>query len=662
MTDDKMDARLRAAGEAWRNANAGTVVVDSETETLDLGRPRPSHRTRWLTIASAAVVAAALVLGSALLLRTSPKQDNGLASPERTAALAGQWTITEQPDATLTFRPGAVRISIPGCETTNVDVSLTADTMTFAQRRAPGAACINTAEEQGLLTGTVDYSVSGDRLSIAKTGAGSVQLDRAIAAIVGPKWYLTNMDLDVGSSPAVAGHPNLQITDGHLVGSDGCNTMSGDVQVDIDSADLSQLAITEMACTDSDVSATALGVDTILSGKVSYQVYDGNKLAITKEGVGTLVYVTTDPTSTLVGRTWVVQTIKFGDDVYATLTAPNYPSRLVFTDSTVSATHRCFSTEHDVTIDSATAMFRGGTSNEHSCPALPDAAARANEAQGDQAIEAMISVQADWSVRGDTLTLRDPDGVLVLHDSTPVDSPDLTGKAWTLTGTETVTTKGGQSSGSGSSAISKSVVTFNDDGTFTVEHHCYTNQGKAAYASGTTDLSDLQLKSALPCPSNAETTAGQKENDFVDTLLKGHVAWSIDNGELSITNGDSSATFDSLDGTGLLGTPWTAQSLQRGVGPDASVSSTPAVDLIFTVDGVSDSGGDSANVKIAGSTINFKDGWTNNLVLNGGAQFDSTDSNFVYDRLLVGAVHWSIDGNKLMLTKPGVGALTLTNG
>ena len=71
MTDEQMDARLRAAGERWRSRTDGDIVVD------ELGRCRrgiaraaassPRRRTWFVAVAAAAVVA--LIAGLTFALR-----------------------------------------------------------------------------------------------------------------------------------------------------------------------------------------------------------------------------------------------------------------------------------------------------------------------------------------------------------------------------------------------------------------------------------------------------------------------------------------------------------------------------------------------------------------------------------------------------------------
>src|SRR3954462_8570335 len=104
MTDEQMDARLRAAGERWRNDNTTVVAVEEPVieEPIQVVPGRLARR-RWGLLASAAAVAAALVVGGTFLLRGTPAGPTPTGDP---AALEGHvWPLTDSqgvdPTATL---------------------------------------------------------------------------------------------------------------------------------------------------------------------------------------------------------------------------------------------------------------------------------------------------------------------------------------------------------------------------------------------------------------------------------------------------------------------------------------------------------------------------------------------------------------------------------
>ena len=84
MTDDQMHARLREAGERWRGAN--TATADPDGEELVFAPAKQSHHRRWLAMASAAVIAAALVIGGRRLC-DQQSSDRPATGASRTSAI-----------------------------------------------------------------------------------------------------------------------------------------------------------------------------------------------------------------------------------------------------------------------------------------------------------------------------------------------------------------------------------------------------------------------------------------------------------------------------------------------------------------------------------------------------------------------------------------------
>jgi hypothetical protein len=139
------------------------------------------------------------------------------------------------------------------------------------------------------------------------------------------------------------------------------------------------------------------------------------------------------------------------------------------------------------------------------------------------------------------------------------------------------------------------------------------------------------------------------------------VQWSIKSGELTITKGARSATFESQDTStidALTGNGWTLDTITRGTGPNAVASSTPAVVFHFAQDMIGTSDGSGAFAVLRGSSMMVKQ-WTTGTKTPTGPRLAIADSNFVYGQLLVGTVSWKMTGDQLTISKPGVGALTL---
>src|SRR5205807_9718013 len=86
MTDEQLDARLRAAGEAWRAANDPSIAVPSglDEPLMPPGRSHPHGPRRTAVFAAAAVVTAALVAGAGFLLsggNTHKRATDAAATP-----------------------------------------------------------------------------------------------------------------------------------------------------------------------------------------------------------------------------------------------------------------------------------------------------------------------------------------------------------------------------------------------------------------------------------------------------------------------------------------------------------------------------------------------------------------------------------------------------
>src|SRR3954468_2931619 len=95
MTEEQMDARLRAAGDAWRTANDRPAAIPTAIPTLEpagLVPPAPARRPRrhvTALLASAAVVATALVAGGAILLGHTSDDKHRVTNTDEAATLRG---------------------------------------------------------------------------------------------------------------------------------------------------------------------------------------------------------------------------------------------------------------------------------------------------------------------------------------------------------------------------------------------------------------------------------------------------------------------------------------------------------------------------------------------------------------------------------------------
>lgn len=460
MTDERMDARLRRAGEAWRAAET-TAAVDVTSRVEELAAPptdRPRRVRRVGLLASAAIVAAALVAGGGFLV-ANLGSDNG--------------------------RP-------------------------------------------------------------TSTEAGPQSL-------AGTNWALATITDADGHDVPVAGKPVLGIDDStHVGGTDGCNKFGGDISIDSAVIRFGALELSETACSDDRVTATAEHVDAVLSGDVAWSIDDG-MLTLSKAGAGTLAYRSapsgersTDP-SDLVGVTWTLTTI--ADASGGTAKTPDRPISI-----RISAGELDVPCEH-AAVQVGNGMLDIGPFHGDN----PSALGCTGFAIAGQHVADVLTGHVTWVIDGDRLTItKDGVGALIYKRSgDKTDLAALVGHTWTLTGIEHETAGGG--TGGGSSSMSDIAVTF-DRGTITIKHRCYTDKGDVRLGDTTLDISHVKLDNAIPCTSPTDPNEDQT-NATVDDVLTGSVQWQLSDGQLQITKGSTTLDLTAAGSSQaqqppLTGTAW----------------------------------------------------------------------------------------------------------
>ncbi len=181
MTDEQMDARLRAAGERWRNANTTAAVVEAPmlTEPAEVVPVRSGRRRRsWGLLASAAAVAAALVVGGTFLLRDA---HNGPTPSGDTAALEGHvWLMTDshgaKSSATLYIDRDGNLVGDDECTLIGGKAALDGDTMTVTDQIVRYKSCTDQygpgyyTDGVGVLSGASTFTITSDALTITRNG------------------------------------------------------------------------------------------------------------------------------------------------------------------------------------------------------------------------------------------------------------------------------------------------------------------------------------------------------------------------------------------------------------------------------------------------------------------------------------------------------------
>lgn len=191
--DALMDARLRDAGARWRTAN--TALAEREGSRAGFTTPtRPPHQRRnWWAIAAAAATVAAVGVGIAVFgsndghQPVAEKRPNGMASAP--TALSGTWDLATYNDASgqphtvsgnriifIVGRGGRLTAT-GGCGDLTGHVTVTDRTIDFAgfaygpaqdcARPSPGSVRVVL---YALLSGTAQYAIHGDTLTISRHG------------------------------------------------------------------------------------------------------------------------------------------------------------------------------------------------------------------------------------------------------------------------------------------------------------------------------------------------------------------------------------------------------------------------------------------------------------------------------------------------------------
>ena len=417
--DELMDARLRAAGERWREQQAESSVVP-DVPVQELAPKRPPHRTRfaWLATAAAVVVVA---VGAGLLIanrgsspKPAPVEAGTSGLYDRTwqlqriidrqgnqPAVAGRPTVRFERSGQMTGNNGCngfggpVTVSAASIRITG-DISFTANGCI-----GPGDAF---SAVDDVITHDMTWSIAGSTLVLRNTHGALVYVAPKQIQLAGTDWRLTGLTTHDGKAVKVAGDPSLRIDGTRLSGTDGCNHLSGAVRlVQGSKLVIGSLATTEMACADADVIATAAAVDRILTGTLQWRLAGGT---LTLHGSnGTLVYAvrpaptsSTDPKDLL--GTWTLTSVERDNGSNGNgVASSNLGTTLTFTQGRIRIAHACY-------IDAGTVVAGHGTLLIRdvrlvSAIPCPSSAGSPYDQQADDVLTGTVS----WRITDHTLTI-----------------------------------------------------------------------------------------------------------------------------------------------------------------------------------------------------------------------------------------------------------------
>jgi heat shock protein HslJ len=346
--DDPIEQRLRAAGARWREVHETSARADfgalAERSTADERRgagpgastgsteiplvpiAKPARRKgkgRWIVagLTAAATVAAVLVA----VAITRPGSDGGgrhagsvaRGTTAEAVGLAGiGWELIQLRDgAGRAVQPiGGGSVSFAGetmkgrdgCSQFFGNVAIHPGLLAIDTVGRTAMGCIEPAgiDEtinlvHAVLEGEVHYSLAGDTLTLTRAGVGTLVYRGASQSapvtdpkvLTGTQWQLDTISSGTGSDGTASGSSEyakvtLTFDKGRIEGNDGCNGFGGDVTIGQGTMSIGGLLGTMMACPNSPDQQ----VRAVLTGAVTWSV-TGDKLTITKDGVGALIYV-----------------------------------------------------------------------------------------------------------------------------------------------------------------------------------------------------------------------------------------------------------------------------------------------------------------------------------------------------------------------------------
>ncbi|MZD07258.1 META domain-containing protein [Streptomyces sp. SID5785] len=260
------------------------------------------------------------------------------------------------------------------------------------------------------------HSTRGPRLPLAAvlplaalgavTACGTQQAGTVTAGgtqLTGVHWSVDTVTVDGRPTKAPGGAYVEFVSDERVRGNYGCNHFDADARVDGDSVDLGRAQVTEMYCSDArqrsfeKTLARALGErNTVKAGA------RGDTLTLTRSGGDTVTLVKRRDTA-LFGTKWQVTGVMSEGTTSSLPKAAQGRARLVFDkDGHVDARLGCNTGRAKATVRDDRITFGPLTSTRMGCfgPA----------AEVEKTLRAVLTGEARYTIRGDSLTLEPSDG------------------------------------------------------------------------------------------------------------------------------------------------------------------------------------------------------------------------------------------------------------
>ncbi len=255
--------------------------------------------------------------------------------------------------------------------------------------------------------------------------------------------------------------------------------------------------------------------------------------------------------------------------------------------------------------------------------------------------------------------------VYLAASGAPNDRPapfDLTGQTWNLTSLQF----GSDVYAQPRKPVMQSHLTF-FGGSYEATHRCYTRSGASNIGDGTMTLTGSRVIDVIPCPqlpNSTQSAADAQESQAVDAILAGNVHWTVQGNTLTVHKDGGGTLVYRSTGTSTTTAPakfgdarWRLVSIEAG-GASSSMSDT--TDRVFleqlaktiVVTGCTSPGIGFISIgdgQLGVSDFRYSSPCQNPLL--------SASDRAALTSILSGRLTWSITGNELTITKPGVGTL-----
>ena len=574
MTDEQLDARLRAAGERWRDRTDGDTTV-AELPDVDEELPPPAvprrRRTWFVAVAAAAVVALIAGLTFALRNQTHPPPQANL---ERAGVQGTVWLVRGN-GSTAAFYIGSdgTLVADDECRLISGHATISSGRLTVRDLVVRYKAC---TDQYGpgfydlgtkVLRGPASYTIDAAGLTIARRGVGALRFVPAPVGAEPPSLDVPTLTDTTWRAPN-GKTLHIDAATGNITGTicAGRATVAGSAVTFTRCGPTGQGTYLA-AISGATLTLTAQGIDPGFSG-MSPQL--------------TFVWQPADPSiidpASLIGRTWSLQAVA-GEPVST--------GTLRIANGTAEINDGCLSFTVPVRV------ARGVFSLSVHVPAHPCSAAAGT-------VDSLLSSDpTSWAVRdGKLIIYGGGSQTFSLSYVAKPQSSTLQGN-WTLA-------KVFDSSGAPQTATATASLNIAANGTLTGTDGCRTFTGTVS-TSGTSATFSLTMPEPA-CSPTVEQTAG-----LVDRILSGPVTFTLGSGALVLGNneiGRLSFTSNAVGGQDpelLTAHDWLITTITYGTGYFRNGAPSDDIGLLrfstsgYTVDHVC--GGASGSATLGSGTM-----------------------------------------------------------